>query len=250
VRRTFATVAALASRLRLRWWAFKVDLRMRSRGGRFRLELAKGPIRFRNLPYVRIRPGAGGGTTVVRIGSNVSLGVLDIDLATAGGALLTIGDACEFERGVRLQLYGRRLAIGSACEFRDNVTLKISQPGAELLIGDEVRLGRGVEIHCNERVEIEERVTVAERVSILDLFHDVDGSDTWTMTQPLQSAPVYIERNVMLFCGAIVLHGAHLGRNSVVAANAVLAGGTHAPGWLYVGAPAKPARPITAGSWA
>jgi acetyltransferase-like isoleucine patch superfamily enzyme len=249
VRRFYAAAATTVGRVRLRVWALKTDLRMRGNGGRFKLELAAGRVRFRTLPYVRIRAGEGGGTTTVAVGTDVQLGSIDLDVSPAADAQLTIGAHCEFERGVRIQLFGRRLLIGEACEFRDNVTLKTSRPGSELLIGNQVRLGRGVEVHCNERVQIDDRVTIAERASILDLYHDVDGSDAWSMEQPVRTEPVHIETNVMLFCGAIVLHGAHLGRNSIVAANAVLPGGSHPAGQLYVGAPAKAARPIAGMAW-
>ncbi len=177
VRRVYGAAAGTVSNLRLRLWALKTDLRMRAHGGRFKLELQGSGIRFRKLPYVRIRADGRGGTTVVSIGAQANLGVLDLDLTAATDALLSIGDHTEFERGVRLQLFGRTLEIGPSCEFRDNVVLKTSRAEAELRIAGQVRMGRGVEVHCNERVHIDERVTIAERVSILDLFHDVDGSD-------------------------------------------------------------------------
>ena len=241
MRRLYGAGAARINRLRLQWWALMTDLKMRGQGGRFKLELPVGRVYFRKLPYVRIKPGGRGGTTVMSIGADAALGDLSLDISAAGDARLSIGPGCEFEHGVRLQALGQ-LILGPNCEIRDNVTLKTSHPGSHLELGESVKLGRSDEVHCHERVQIDDRVQVGERVTIVDTVHDIDGSDVWTMDQPITTTPVYVGRNVIIFVGAIILSGASVGRNSVIAAYALMGAGTHPPGHLYVGAPAKAVR--------
>lgn len=230
----------------MRLWALATDLRMRRRGGRFRLELARGPLSITGVPLIRIRPSAQvGGTTVLTIGSGTDLGVLpSLDLAAGAEVRVTIGAGCTFERGVRVQAFGGTIAIGDDCEIRDGVTLKATEPDSRLELGRRVRLGRASSIHCHRAVSLGDFASLGERATVVDSFHDVDGSDVWTMEQPVGAAPVRVGRNALILTNAIVVHGAEIGENSVVAAGSLVTEGTYPAGWVLFGSPARPVRPL------
>ncbi len=55
-----------------------------------------------------------------------------------------------------------------------------------------------------------------------------------------------IEDNCLLGMGAIILDGAHIEKNVLIAAGALVSPGKHLhSGYLYIGSPAKPLRPLT-----
>jgi|GEM_PF-6174578 len=174
-------------------------------------------------------------------GTDLGSGML-LDLTSGADASLEIGSACVFENAIRLQILGGRLQIGDASEVRDSAVLKVSMPTAQLRLGHHVKVGRGATVHCRDQVSIEDYATLGERVTVVDSFHDVDGSDVWTMEQPVGSGPVHIGRNVLVLSGAVVLHGVTIGRNAVVAANAIVPSGDHAPGCVLFGVPARAVR--------
>jgi acetyltransferase-like isoleucine patch superfamily enzyme len=169
--------------------------------------------------------------------------ILDVKRGTSSS--LMIGPRTQLEHAVRLQLWGGSMCIGVQGEVRDNALLKVSSPDAHLHLHDQVKVGRGAAVHCQESIVLGGRSTVAERVTVVDSFHDVDGSDTWTMEQPLGSAPVVIGSNVLVLSGAVVVHGTSIGNNAIVCANALVGTGTYAPGTVLLGNPARAVRKLS-----
>jgi carbonic anhydrase/acetyltransferase-like protein (isoleucine patch superfamily) len=55
-----------------------------------------------------------------------------------------------------------------------------------------------------------------------------------------------LERNSFCASGTTIMRGTHLGRNAVVGAGAVVPQGDYPAGWLMVGMPAKPLKPLPA----
>jgi carbonic anhydrase/acetyltransferase-like protein (isoleucine patch superfamily) len=49
---------------------------------------------------------------------------------------------------------------------------------------------------------------------------------------------------VLVSANAVVLRGADVGDNAVLAAGAIVGAGEHRGGWLHAGAPARPVRPL------
>lgn len=221
-----------------------VRLRLRARGCRAQISIGSR-VRARDLPRVRL-VGERGGRVAIRIHSGVDLGrstLLDIDAGRVSE--LVIGPASRFEFAARLQLFGGRITLDQGCDIRDGVLLKTSAEDAHLRLGDRVRVGRHASLHCTDSITIEDVVALSERVAVIDSTHDVDGSDTWTMEQPLAIGPVVIGRNTIVYTGAVVLPGTTLGANSVVAANALVPAGEHEPGVVLVGNPARKVRKLS-----
>lgn len=204
----------LLHRLRFRLWCLTGGARLRRAGGRLRVEAPHG-ARMDSAPHVHI---AAGGQVTLRLGRGVKLGRathLDLD----GDGTLELGDGVTFGHGVRVQLDGGAIRLGAHVQARDGIVLKSR---GELTVGGETVLSYGATIHCAERIEIGAHVAMGERVSILDSDHSHDGSDTPVLAQPIKVAPVHIGDNVLLGANSVVLRGAQVAANSVVAAGAVV----------------------------
>jgi acetyltransferase-like isoleucine patch superfamily enzyme len=117
--------------------------------------------------------------------------------------------------------------------------INVSERGS-LIIGDSVLVNDGVHIEARLRVEIGSDCKIAHNVAIMDTnFHQVDEGDD------IRCDEVVIEDNVWIGRGAIILPGVTIGRNSVIAAGAVV---THdiPPNSLATGNPATVKRPVRA----
>lgn len=215
---------------------------------RFEVE-APGDVTFSTLPIVeptlqRISPEANGrgGSLRIELGSWVHLGRdTVIEVAPGLDSVLRLGDGTRCFGNVRFLCFGGSIHLGARTRVREAVSIKSS---GRLVCGEDVILQSFCMLHCSEELVLADRVGLAERVSIVDSDHLVDGTDTFHQLQPVASDPVHIEPNVWLGAGSIVLRGARLGANGVVAAGSVVRGGTYPPGWLVAGAPATAKRPL------
>ena len=79
---------------------------------------------------------------------------------------------------------------------------------------------------------------------MVDSDHTHRGTDDHFLAAPLKVSPVRIGSNAFVCANAVILGGAHVGRNSVVAANAMAGEADHPEGWLLAGAPARPIRAL------
>ena len=173
----------------------------------------------------------------LRFGRDVRLGRhMNIEVWAQGDNLLEIGDQGAFQDGVRIVLRSGSMRFGPKCLVRDGVWIKSD---GQLTTGEEVTLNRHASVHCAKKIDLEDLVGTGERVSIVDSDHTFDGADSHYMGKPLHVSPVRIGRNAMLAIGAVILRGSDIGRNSVVAANAVVRGGEYPPGSVIAGNPAS-----------
>lgn len=231
--------------VRLACWRLGTTAKLRLLGFDCRIHLGHN-VTFDRLPMLKVRNGPRGGALFIDVGDDVDLGsALIIDVRRGESSSLTIGPRSQLEHAVRLQLWAGSICIGVQGEVRDNAVLKVSSPQAHLHLHDQVKVGRGAAVHCHESVVVGGRSTIAERVTVVDSFHDVDGSDVWTMEQPLGSAPVVIGSNVLLLSGAVVVHGTTIANNSVVCANALVGTGSYGAGVVLLGNPARAVRKLS-----
>jgi len=238
-----AAYRAVFIRIRLLGWALSLRLRLRARGCKAQISIGSR-VRARDVPQLKL-VGERGGSVSIRIGDGVDLGrSMQIDINAGRTSELVIGPACLFEFGTRIQLFGGRITLDQACDIRDGVLLKTSADGAQLRLGDRVRVGRHAAVHCTSSVTIDDLVALAERVTVIDSIHDVDGGETWTMEQPLAIAAVAIGRNAIVYSGSVIVPGTTLGANSVVAANALVPAGEHPAGVVLMGNPARKVRKL------
>jgi acetyltransferase-like isoleucine patch superfamily enzyme len=117
-----------------------------------------------------------------------------------------------------------------------------------LAIGDRCVISRGSHIVAHESVEIGDDVWTGPYVYITDQNHGYEDPDTPIGTQFPVNRPVRIGSGSWLGAGAIVLPGASIGRNVVVAAGSVVRG-TVPDHCVVAGVPARIVREHTVAGW-
>jgi acetyltransferase-like isoleucine patch superfamily enzyme len=236
-------VLATARRLRFLLWTARLRARLRRQGVALALD-AGANLRLAGPPRLDVDPhgAARGGTLTLRIGRDVRVGRdLVLDVRPGADHTVEIGDGAELHDHVRLQCRGGAIRLADHVQLRDFCELKSA---GELTLGSRAICGRNATLHCVTSVALGAGVGLAERVTITDSDHAADGSDTWFMAQPVHVDPVVLEDNAFVATNAVVLRGSRLGRNSVVAAGAVVVGLELEAGWLAGGLPARPLRAL------
>jgi acetyltransferase-like isoleucine patch superfamily enzyme len=229
--------------LRFRLWTLRLGFRLRRNGSRLRVEAPHG-AQFFSLPHLEIAllggDGSRRGTLTLRLGRDVKLGRgLTLDIWARGQNVLELGDRATLQSWCRIQLHDGRIAIANDVQIRDYVLIKSK---GELTVGEWSILSRDVIVHATERISIADRVGIAERSTIVDSEHVHDGSEAFFLDNPVRTAPIVIESNVLLHANVMVLAGTTIRSNSMVAAGALMTPRDYESGWLYVGVPAKPLR--------
>ena len=124
-------------------------------------------------------------------------------LDISGPGKVRIGDSVLFEGG----------------PFRIN-TLYTFSPEAEIHIGSHSFLN-GIKISCRTKIEIGNWCISAD-ARITDTVQHSVFPDRWNPATKIETSPVIIEDNVWICLAAIILKGVRIGKNSVVAAGAVV----------------------------
>ncbi|MFF5565200.1 acyltransferase [Streptomyces sp. NPDC012623] len=140
------------------------------------------------------------------------------------------------------------IELGDHCVIGEQVTLTAGMmPGLDLgpdkllTLGDGVVLGRGSHVIADTTVTIGPDTYCGPYVYITSTNHSYDDPRTPVGKQWPRTEPVEIGPGCWLGTGAVILPGARLGRNVVVAAGAVVRGAVpdHA---VVAGAPARVVR--------
>jgi acetyltransferase-like isoleucine patch superfamily enzyme len=147
------------------------------------------------------------------------------------------------------------IAIGDDTLIGQQVSLTAGMlPGQNLVgltvlsIGDRCVIGRGSHIVAHESVTIEDDIWIGPYVYITDQNHGYEDPATPIGRQFPVNRPVSVGSGSWLGAGAIVLPGATIGRNVVVAAGSVVRGAI--PDHCVVaGVPARVIREHTAAGW-
>jgi acetyltransferase-like isoleucine patch superfamily enzyme len=246
LRSAASSVRDAAHTARFRLWAKRLDLELRRRGGRLALDAPHG-LHFDAPPSLKVvMRGDGDGTFTLKVGRNVTIGrnVL-LELYATGTNRLELHDDSYVLDGVRLMLRSGTIVLGPRSNLRDYVQVKSE---GQMIMGEEVSVCYGSVLHCTERIELHDLVGTGERVTMIDSEKRHDGSDMHFLRQPLRVAPVVIGRNTFVAANAVITHGSRVGRNAVIGAGAVLTGGDYPGGWIIAGAPAKPVKELPAAS--
>ena len=121
-------------------------------------------------------------------------------------------------------------------------------PDPVLRVGDRCVIGRGSHIVAHQSIDIGDDVWTGPYVYITDQNHGYSDPDIPIGRQPPVNQPVSIGAGSWLGAGAIVLPGARIGRNVVVAGGSVVRG--EVPDRCVVaGVPAKVVREHTGDGW-
>jgi acetyltransferase-like isoleucine patch superfamily enzyme len=167
----------------------------------------------------------------------------------------------EFGRGSMMAfppgaVFGERwITIGEGTLIGAQVTMSAGLvpgqdlgPGPVLRIGDRCVIGRGSHIVAHQSLEIGDDVWTGPYVYITDQNHGYADPETPIGCQLPVNRPTSIGAGSWLGAGAIVLPGARIGRNVVIAAGSVVRG--EVPDRCVVaGVPARIVREHTGTGW-
>ncbi|WP_399095604.1 acyltransferase [Streptomyces sp. BBFR2] len=146
------------------------------------------------------------------------------------------------------------IALGEHCIIAQDVTLTAGMmpdldlgPDPILTLGNGVVLGRGSHVIADVPLTIGDDCFFGPGVYLTTTNHSYDDPEVPVGKQWPRSAPVSIGPGSWIGTGAVILPGARLGRNAVVAAGAVVRGEVpdHA---VVAGAPARVVRRWEAGT--
>lgn len=146
----------------------------------------------------------------------------------AAGMELSAGTEVRISRGARVQI-GRGFVAG-----RD-LTLNVS---GLLEIGAGMFCNRGVMLVAIHKIVIGDDVRLGERVSLIDHNHVIEPLDNLPARfHEYEAAPIRIGDRVLIGANCVVLAGATIGDDVVIAAGSVVRGEIP-PGVLAAGTPA------------
>ena len=153
-------------------------------------------------------------------------------------------------------MYGERwISIGEDTMIAADVTLSAGLvPDQEMLtdpvvvIGDRCLIGRGSSIVGHYRIDIGNDVFTGMNVYITDQNHGYEDPETPIGIQDPEDDPVVIGDGSWIGSGAVVLPGARIGSNCVIAANSVVRG-EFASHSVIAGVPGKVVRAYDGTEW-
>jgi acetyltransferase-like isoleucine patch superfamily enzyme len=143
---------------------------------------------------------------------------------------------------------GQGISIGERVIIREHTWLNAKSSRLDgrpsLIIGDGVYIGRFAQINAWSDVEIESDVLIGDRVYISDAEHHfADRNIPIRLQGDYYKGPVRLRSGCWIGIGVVILPGVTIGRNAVVAANAVVR--SDVPDYTVVGGiPAKIIRKI------
>ena len=138
----------------------------------------------------------------------------------------SLGSFSNFMKPWHIKINGNGVCLGNcatiAAESDRNVSIGIwaSKEGdAIITIGDYALISPGVRITASESIKIGDSCMIASGVYITDSdWHGVYDRVTWDQN----TKPIYISDNVWIGDHATILKGVTIGRNSIIAAGAVV----------------------------
>lgn len=177
-------------------------------------------------------------------------------------SILNFGTKCYkfFPKRIRIMLWNRisnkkgsiRIAqrymlLKSLCvEVGDNVSIHDSVFFFNI---ENIKFGNNVSVHpmcyfqASGGIEIGNDVSIAHGVTLMTQNHSYEDTSNPIKDQPVISKPIVIEDNVWIAAKATILYGRRIGRNSVIAAGAVVTKDVP-PNSVVAGVPARVIREL------
>lgn len=117
---------------------------------------------------------------------------------------------------------GSKIILGS--KVRMHTGSKISaNAGGVLKIGDSCRINNNCRIACHDSITLESGVEFGPGVTVYDHDHDF-RAEGGIKAGKYKTAPVFIGENSWICANAIILKGAHIGKNCVIGAGCIVTG--------------------------
>ena len=120
---------------------------------------------------------------------------------------------------------GLRLNLGDGARIKRDVRAGWEPgrvPNAELSIGPGTEVLSETRLDCTGGIQVGERSHIGRRSTIYTHRHVLDRRDTPALDAPIETAPVIIGDDVMLYSEVVVLPGVTIGNGAVVAVRAVV----------------------------
>lgn len=105
--------------------------------------------------------------------------------------------------------------IGKSCVISPGVSIE-AFGGGYVRLANNVFINRNCQIVAKENIYIGNNCTIGPNVVIYDHDHEIGGKNRY------KSSPIFIDENVWIGAGAIILKGVTIGKNSVVSAGAIV----------------------------
>jgi acetyltransferase-like isoleucine patch superfamily enzyme len=118
-----------------------------------------------------------------------------------------------------------QLSIGQNCVFENNLVFKydsIWRKGPNIIIGDNVFIGRNTEFNISERISIGHDCLIASNCVFIDHDHGFSDKNNPIRLQGSKVSPITIEDNVWIGTSCIILKGVTIGSGSIIGAGSVV----------------------------
>lgn len=120
---------------------------------------------------------------------------------------------------------GLKLVVGDGVRIKRDVRAGWEPgraPNAELSIGPGTEVLSETRLDCTGGIQVGERSHIGRRSTIYTHRHVLDRRDTPVLDAPIETAPVIIGDDVMLYSEVVVLPGVTIGDGAVVAVRSVV----------------------------
>jgi acetyltransferase-like isoleucine patch superfamily enzyme len=138
---------------------------------------------------------------------------------------IKIGDRTSIREGAYLHAYQDLSELMNYInpKFKSDFDINDYFYDSEIIVGNEVQIGRFMLMSCTNSIIIEDNVVFSERVFIGDNNHSFSHPEVPIMQQPNRiGKPVLIGKGSWIGIGAALLAGTKLGKNNVVSSNSVV----------------------------
>ena len=134
-----------------------------------------------------------------------------------------------------------QVQIGQGCTLEPDIYFKFDgywQPGPNILIGDRVFIGRGVEFNVQGRIEVGDDSGIGSGCVLTDHNHATAPVEARMRDQSVEIGTVRIGRDVIIGVNSVILKGIQIGDGAVVGAGSVVTRSIPA-NEIWCGNPAK-----------
>jgi acetyltransferase-like isoleucine patch superfamily enzyme len=117
-----------------------------------------------------------------------------------------------------------QLMIGEKCILEQHIYFKFDwywTPGPNIVIGNRVFIGRGVEFNIQAGIQIGDDCLIASGCVFVDHDHGMDLGQPMR-SQPPKILPIEVGNNVWIGANAVLLKGINIGEGAVVGAGSVV----------------------------
>ena len=119
---------------------------------------------------------------------------------------------------------GKNVKIWHHARFEAVTLYNSKEFSPEIIIEDNVGIQQNFHCTCASRIRIGKGTLITQNVGIFDIHHGYDLPDISPIVQDIKTKSVDIGENCFIGMNSVILPGTILGRQTVVAAGAVVSG--------------------------